>query len=80
MFGVQKGAWASNCLRETQYFCIRVRDDQHEDHPVRALILDRLVHSFTSLDDPTYLIYGYEKIYAEATAYMAKDHDPLRAL
>ena len=80
VYGVQRGAWTSDCLRETHYFCIRVRDDQHEGHPVRALILDRLVHSFTSLDDPTYLIYGYEKIYAEATAYMAQDHNPLRAL
>jgi spermidine synthase len=79
-FGVQRGAWTSNCLRETQYFCIKVRDDQHEGQPVRALILDRLVHSYTSLDDPTRLIYGYEKIYAEATAYAAERHNPLRAL
>jgi spermidine synthase len=75
-----RGAWQSSCLRETQYFCIKVRDEEHEGKPVRALILDRLVHSFTSLNDPTRLIYGYEKIYAETTAYMANDHNPLRAL
>ncbi|CAG0933031.1 hypothetical protein TFLX_02858 [Thermoflexales bacterium] len=79
-FSVQLGAWNSHCLHETQYFCIKVRDEEHEHEPVRALILDRLVHSFTSLNDPARLIYGYEKIYAEATAYMAKDHTPLRAL
>lgn len=78
--GVQLGAWSSKCLRETQYFCIKVRDEQHEGEPVRALILDRLVHSYTSLIDPARLIYGYEKIYAEATAYMAARGDPLRAL
>jgi spermidine synthase len=77
---VQQGAWSSNCLRETQYFCIKVRDEEHEGEPVRALILDRLVHSYTSLIDPARLIYGYEKIYAEATAHMAERHDPLRAL
>jgi len=47
---------------------------------VRVLVLDRMVHSYSSLDDPTRLIYGYEKIYAEATAYQARNHKPLRAL
>jgi spermidine synthase len=75
-----QGAWNSQCLRETQYFCIKVRDEEHEGEAVRALILDRLVHSFTSLNDPARLIYGYEKIYAEATAYAAARHSPLRAL
>jgi spermidine synthase len=78
--GVWQGAWNSNCLHETQYFCIKVRDEKHEGEAVRALILDRLVHSYTSLIDPARLIYGYEKIYAEATAYMAERHAPLSAL
>jgi spermidine synthase len=47
---------------------------------VRKLVLDRLVHSYTSLDDPTKLVYGYEQIYAEVTAYRAQDDDHLRAL
>jgi spermidine synthase len=78
--GVQQGAWKSSCLRETQYFCIKVRDETHEGEPIRALILDRLVHSYTSLVDPARLVYGYEKIYAEATAYVAQRHNPLRVL
>jgi spermidine synthase len=78
--GVQRGAWTSKCLRETQYFCIKVRDEDHEGESVRVLILDRLVHSYTSLNDPTPLIYGYEKLYAEATAYAATQNKPLRAL
>ena len=48
--------------------------------PVRILVLDRLVHSYSSLDDPTRLVYGYEQVYAEATAYQAARRDPLRAL
>ena len=76
----QQGLLNSPCLRETQYYCIKVHDEQHEGEPVRALILDRLVHSYTSLIDPARLIYGYEKIYAEATAYAAERHDPLSAL
>jgi spermidine synthase len=31
----------------------------------RELVLDRLVHSYTDLNDPTNLQYGYEKTYAE---------------
>jgi len=68
------------CTRETNYFCIKVRDQEREGKTVRVLILDRLVHSYTSLDDPTKLVYGYEQVYAEATAYRAKRDNHLRAL
>jgi len=68
------------CTRETNYFCIRVKEEEHDGEPVRVLFLDRLLHSYTSLDDPTKLIYGYEKIYAEVTAYRAQRDNHLRAL
>ena len=47
---------------------------------MRVLTLDRLVHSHSSLDDPTRLVYDYEKIYAEVTAYRALEDDHLSAL
>jgi spermidine synthase len=68
------------CTRETNYFCIKVREEEQDGVLVRVLILDRLVHSYTSLDDPTRLVYGYEQMYAEATAYRAQGDDHLRAL
>jgi spermidine synthase len=68
------------CTRETNYFCIKVRDEDDAGETVRKLILDRLVHSYTSLEDPTRLHYGYEQIYAEATAYRAQRDDHLSAL
>ena len=68
------------CTLETNYFCIKVEEREQDGNPVRVLILDRLVHSFTSLDDPTVLVYIYEQMYAEATAYQAKRQDDLRAL
>jgi spermidine synthase len=68
------------CTRETNYFCIKVREEKHGGEPVRVLILDRLVHSYTSLNDPTKLVYEYEQIYAEVTAYRAQRDDHLRAL
>jgi spermidine synthase len=60
-----RGGWlTSRCLRETNYFCIKVRAD--EDEPaVRVLTLDRLVHSYVDLEDPTHLRYGYEQVYAQ---------------
>jgi spermidine synthase len=68
------------CTRETDYFCITVREQEIDGEPVQVLILDRLIHSYSSLDDPTALVYGYEKSYAEATAYQAARKGHLRAL
>ena len=68
------------CTRETNYFCIRVKEEEKDGGPVRVLFLDRLLHSYTSLDDPTKLVYGYEQIYAEVTAYRAQQDPHLRAL
>ena len=65
-------ALAGPCLRETDYYCIRVRDEMRNDGAMyRVLTLDRLVHSYSSLDDPRKLAYGYEKISAEVTAPVA---------
>lgn len=80
-FVAQDRGWLnSSCIRETNYFCIKVKQEERDGEQVRILILDRLVHSYTSLEDPTKLVYGYEKIYAEATAYQAQRVDNLRAL
>ena len=68
------------CLRETNYYCIKVRETERDGEPVRILTLDRLVHSYTSLNNPTKLVYGYEQMYAEATRYQAERVDQLRAL
>lgn len=68
------------CLRETNYFCIKVKEQAEAGQTVRVLILDRLVHSYTSLEDPTHLVYGYEEMYAEIAAYQARRRNPLRTL
>jgi spermidine synthase len=78
---VSRQGWLDGvCTRETNYFCIKVEEREEDGEPVRILILDRLVHSYTSLNDPTILVYVYEKMYAEATAYQAQRHADLRAL
>ncbi len=80
MLASYQGWLRSSCLRETNYFCIKVREVERDGEPVRILTLDRLVHSYTSLDNPTKLVYGYEQMYAEATRYQAERVDQLRAL
>jgi spermidine synthase len=77
---IRQGWLRSFCTLETNYFCIKVEERERDGEPVRVLILDRLVHSFTSLDDPTMLVYVYEQIYAEATAYQAERMNHLRTL
>jgi MFS family permease len=69
------------CLRETNYFCIRVREQILEDnHTVRVLTLDRLVHSYSSLEDPRRLVYAYEKVAAETADYLSKRSEQINAL
>lgn len=77
---LRQGWLRGSCNLETNYFCITVKEQERGGKVVRVLILDRLVHSYTSLDDPRELIYGYEKMYAEATAYRNQQDDHLRAL
>jgi spermidine synthase len=73
--------WLSGpCTRQTNYFCIRIHDEEREGQVLRVLRLDRLVHSYSSLDDPTHLVYGYEKVYSEVLTYRAERGDHIRAL
>lgn len=59
------------CLCETNYFCINVYDkDLSDGRTVRELVLDRLVHSYSDLQDPTRLVYGYEQTYAQVVKPM----------
>ena len=80
---IAQGWIESPCSLETDYFCIKVTEEERDGETLRVLVLDRLVHSYNSLDDPTHLTYGYEKVYAEATEYArgaTPSRQPLRAL
>jgi spermidine synthase len=65
-------AFDSGCTRETNYYCIRVIPTEQDGRQVEQFILDHLIHSFSDLNDPTYLHYGYEKVYAEVMDYIAE--------
>ena len=58
----------SDCQEESNYFCIKVREREIQGRLVRTLTLDQLLHSYVALDDPTFLVYGYEKVTADFTA------------
>ncbi len=62
----------SDCLRETNYYCIKLQVQTTEGEETISLILDHLVHSFNSLQDPERLTYPYEYMYAALTEYVAR--------
>ena len=68
------------CAQETNYFCIKVHDTEREGRPIRELVLDRLVHSYSDLEDPTHLVYGYEQTYAEVVRPLMASKPGLSAL
>jgi spermidine synthase len=55
-----------------------VRADDKEP-TVRVLTLDRLVHSYVDLDDPTHLRYGYERVYGDVVKAVFPGEEALAA-
>ncbi len=84
-FGYQayaRGALASPCTRETNYYCINVLrvSLQDEAEPVTALRLDRLDHAYRSEKDPLKLIYAYEQVYAVFSTHLVRQNPALEML
>jgi spermidine synthase len=42
---------------------------------VKTLALDKLIHSYVDVDDPLFLVYGYEKVLADVATYV-EQQDP----
>ena len=47
---------------------------------MRTLTLDRLIHSYVDLDDPTFFVYGYEKIFADISTMVGYSKPQFSAL
>jgi hypothetical protein len=62
------GRVPSPCLRESNYYCIRVLS---QGEHIRVLALDSLFHSYLDLRDPTALLYEYEQGFAMIAAEYA---------
>jgi spermidine synthase len=80
VLALSQGWLRAPCTRQTNYYCVKVREEERGGEPVRVLILDRIEHSCTCLDDSTRLVYSYEQMLAEVVAYRAQGDDHLRAL
>ncbi len=63
--GVRPGTY----YKESDYYTIRVVEENFHGDPGRTLILDHLIHSYTNLNDPFYLKYDYLKIYEELVSW-----------
>jgi spermidine synthase len=74
------GHYRAPCRIESDYFCIQILEAMAGDRPARSLMLDRLIHSYVVLDDPTVLGYGYERAYAELTRMHAAGRTGLDTL
>lgn len=75
-----RGAFAAPCDLESNYYCIKVFESTEGGHSARALMLDRLIHSYVVLDDPRALDYGYEHAYANLTEAHAAGREQIDAL
>lgn len=78
--GWSAGGYRAPCQAESDYFCIQVLESTADGRPARALMLDRLVHSFVVPEDPTVLGYGYERAYAALTKAHAAGRPALDTL
>ena len=72
--------------REGSYQFVRVFDesvyDEEKGAPrkLRGLLLDYLIHGYVDLNDPSYLNYSYEKVYAEVANIFLGDKTEVAAL
>ena len=73
--------FASGCIAESNYYCIKVWERELEDDdPVRVLALDRLVHSYSRPEDPTYLHYSYQRAFATLAELVAEKNPGFSSL
>lgn len=61
-----RGNWQEDYTRESNYYSIRVVDG---DNGIKVLGLDKLIHSYVNLEDPTFLKYDYLKVFSEIVKY-----------
>jgi spermidine synthase len=67
---------------ESDYYTIKlsktVSMDRHTQ--LKALILDNLIHSYVSLDNPLHIEYEYERIYAEVLKWLFQPDSAFKTL
>ncbi|TAK26200.1 MAG: hypothetical protein EPO26_00590 [Chloroflexota bacterium] len=73
VFYSYRATFAAPCVVESSYYCIRISSAKIDGVDVKSMVLDHLVHSYVSLDDPKFIGYGYERVYNEITEWHVRD-------
>ncbi len=68
-----RDSYAAPGIRESNYYSINIQDTTVQGRNVKYISLDRLIHSYVDLEDPTFHGYDYEKIFAQLAAYAIAD-------
>ena len=79
-FSLVNGTLRSVCHLESNYFCIKIGEREVEGRQVKTLTLDQLLHSYVDLADPTFLVYSYEKVFADVATKVAEETPDLKVL
>jgi spermidine synthase len=68
--------------KESNYFTIKLTKIISSDKktPLEAMILDNLIHSYVSLDNPLHIEYEYERIYVEVLTWRFHKDSPFKTL
>ena len=68
--------------KESDYFTIKLTKTVSSDKktPLQAMILDNLIHSYVSLDNPLHIEYEYERIYSDVLKWKFAKDEPFKSL
>jgi hypothetical protein len=68
-------------FEESQYYTIEVENTVNDDgKPLQALRLDHLLHSFSDLQNPKYLSYGYLRVFNDVLSWKVRPHPLSRVM
>ncbi len=70
----------TDCERESNYYCIKVRARDIDNREVRILYLDALLHSYVDIKDPLFLHYSYEKVFGDVATSVAHQNPDMDTL
>ena len=68
--------------KESDYYTIKLANTMSSDGTakLKTLVLDHLIHSYVSLDNPLHIEYEYERIYADVLKWKFKKDTSFRSL
>ena len=67
---------------ESDYFTIKIAEatSSKNQTPLKAMVLDNLIHSYVDLNNPLHIEYEYERIYSDVLKWRFDKDEPFRSL